>query len=225
VLFLTGTSLVFLWALSRDLRQAVKSVIRSLAAIEWPPWDAMLLAGSLAVVAMFALFLFLWMTSREWFPGRRHFVIIALLAFSGGISFVDIAFRDRTRYKDGATEVAAFITDHGFQRIVVAGYERNPQLTYYLGGADIGWRNDIAVRRILPPSSRQHYASWLIEELSGEPSTTLLLIEKDKFVRYEFIDPQDFVPADYQLVLDTRRYSAYLRAQEDFLAAHGGTNQ
>lgn len=218
LVLLTGTFVSLAWSLSQTVRTGVKDIVRSIVAIALPDGTSSLLAGAFAATALLSVFLFSRLTSREWFPSRRSFVIIALLGFSGAFSLVDIFISDDTRYKDGATEIAAFVGVHRFQRIVVAGYERNPQLTYYLGGADIGWRRDISVRRILPPPSRTMYASWLIDELGGEPPTTLLLVEKDKFVRYETIDPQEFVPADYQLALSTRRYSAYVRAQADFFA-------
>ncbi|MEX1138954.1 MAG: glycosyltransferase family 39 protein [Bacteroidota bacterium] len=221
LILLTGTSFFLIWSFSQDARTAVKDVFLSLFAIQVPEGDNILLMTILVGSALLAIVFTYWMTSREWFPDHRQHIVIALLALVGGFSLVDVVVEDSTRYRDGATEVGLFVESHRFQRIVVAGFERNPQLTYYLDGADIDWRSDMSVRRILPPPSRTAYASWLIEELGGEPSSTLLLIEKDKFIRYQTIDPQDFVPSDYRLVLNTRRYSAYVRSQEDFLAAYG----
>jgi len=222
---MTGTSLFLIWSSSQDCRTAVKDVLRSLLSFQMADSGSILLVALLVASGATAAAVAFWGTSRLWFPGiRRHFVIL-LIAATGGFSLVDIVLMDNTRYNDGAADVASFIEDRGFQRIIVAGSDRNPQLTYYLGGADIQWRSDISVRRIFPPASPAAYGAWLIEELIGEPSTTLLLIEKDKFKRYETINPQEFVPTDYDLVLETRRYSAYLRPPTNFLAGvEPGTN-
>ncbi|MGH2566708.1 MAG: hypothetical protein ACRDGA_00090, partial [Bacteroidota bacterium] len=93
----------------------------------------------------------------------------------------------------------------------VAGYERNPQITFYLRGIDIGWREDVQFRRIIPPKEKSHFRSWLLSETTQEPASTLLVLEMDKFIRYETIDPMDIVPPDYELVLMTRRYACFQR--------------
>jgi hypothetical protein len=217
---ISGTFLFMIWSVSQGCRTAVKDVLLSLISFEFPKSESTLSAAILVGAGAVAVVFTFWMTSRPWFPATRRYVVIVLLALTGGFSVVDIAARDSIHYRDGASELASFIEAKGIQRIVVAGYERNPQLTYYLRGADIGWRIDLSVRRISPPSLPSTYGSWLRDELGGEPSHALLLIEKDKFIRYQTVEPQEFVPSDFELVLDTRRYSAFLRPPVDFLARH-----
>ncbi|MEX2115509.1 MAG: glycosyltransferase family 39 protein [Bacteroidota bacterium] len=218
-LLMAGTSFFLIWSFSQECRTAVKDVLRSLLSFQMAEMESMLLTGLLTGSGIMAIAFTYWMISRPWFPEMRRHIVIILLALPGGFTVINVAVNDSTRYKDGANEVASFVEARGFRRIVVAGSGRNSQLTYYLDGADIDWRNDISVRRIIPPSSHTAYTAWLTDELVGEPSTTLLLIEKDRFIRHQTIDPQHFVPIDYELVLDTRRYSAYLRPPADLLAS------
>ncbi|MEK6756116.1 MAG: hypothetical protein AABZ02_08200, partial [Bacteroidota bacterium] len=86
-----------------------------------------------------------------------------------------------------------------------------PQLSYYLEGADIGWRDDLPVRRIVPPKDRARFRSWLTDQLSGALDDALVVIEKDKFIRYEWVTAHEVIPPDYALVFESRRYAAFQR--------------
>jgi hypothetical protein len=97
---------------------------------------------------------------------------------------------------------------------VVAGYERNPQLTFYLEGADIGWRDDLTIKRIIPPEDRGEFRSWLTGELAGTPNDVMAVIEKDKFIRYERVTVDEVLPPDYALIFESRRYAALQRIRE-----------
>jgi hypothetical protein len=118
---------------------------------------------------------------------------------------------DVNQWNDGGKALAEFVRMGGYDRIVVAGYERNPQLTFYLRGIDIGWTAEMQFRRIIPPKDRQQFRSWLFEETSIEPPTTLLVLEKDKLIRYQTVDPLEIVPPDYELVFESRRYACFRR--------------
>jgi hypothetical protein len=44
------------------------------------------------------------------------------------------------------------------------------------------------------------------------------VIEKDKFIRYELIQPLEIVPPDYELVFESRRYACFQRTQPTHMA-------
>jgi len=142
---------------------------------------------------------------------KSLFALVVVPSFL--LSLYYFAIVDTTQYKDGGKELADFINENGIEQILVAGYERNPQLSYYLDGADIGWREDVRFRRIIPPKDSSQFRIWLINETTFEPATALLVIEKDKFIRYNIIDPIQVVPSDYGLVLETRRYACFQKME------------
>lgn len=101
---------------------------------------------------------------------------------------------------------------------MVAGFDRNPQLTFYLDGVDIGWRNDIRIKRVAPPANRSQFRAWLSEQAGDLSSDGLLVVEKDKFIRYEWITAEEVNPVDFALVFESRRYAAFQRIASTQLA-------
>jgi 4-amino-4-deoxy-L-arabinose transferase-like glycosyltransferase len=212
-IFLAATGLSVLWALSQAWRNATKSVITAALRLHLPPLsDAtgflvlLLLASCILVLSYLAV-------KRSWVDQVRGAIPYLLFVPSFIVCFYQITRYDRFQYKDGAAELAEFIAKKQPSEIVVAGYERNPQLTYYLEGADIGWREDLPVKRIVPPKDRSQFRSWLTEQLSGAPDDIIVVIEKDKFIRYEWVTSAELVPPDYDVVFESRRYAAFERAQ------------
>jgi hypothetical protein len=134
------------------------------------------------------------------------------------ICYYEIVGYDRFQYKDGALELVECVVERQPSEIIVAGYERNPQLSYYLEGADIGWRDDLPVRRIVPPKDRARFRSWLTDQVSGAMDDALVVIEKDKFIRYEWVTAHEVIPPDYALVFESRRYAAFQRMSAAQLA-------
>ena len=218
---LSGTSLAFLWSASQHWRTAVKDLAGSLLSLSLPAESVLSLAGSFALASVTLIGFTYMLTRVQPFPRIRVHIISVMLLILAGQMLADVIIADQRRFKDGGTELGAFVHDNKIIRIIVAGYERNPQLTYYLGGADIGWNDGLSVRRIIPPKDSLSYSPWLAKELGGEPESVFLVIEKDKFVRYRIIDPSLFVPEDWRAVFESRRYSGYTRSPSAYLA--GGT--
>jgi hypothetical protein len=213
VSLLTGSCLALLWASSQEWRNLVKELLRSLIRLEWPD-STILVSLSLFLFLVIAIFVVAILLVRSaWRERMRQplVVVISLLLF--GWSLYNVVYYDSVQYNDGGKALADFIHKQRYDRLLVAGYERNPQLTFYLRGIDIGWRDDIQFRRIIPPKERETFRSWLFRETANEPATTLLVIEKDKFIRYELIQPLEIVPPDYELVFESRRYACFERVK------------
>ncbi len=227
ILLLVGTALSLVWASNQDWRNAVKDLLGSFFRLSLPDAEVTTMIAQLvlALVASVGLIYVL----NKWIDIQKFFKLLPTLLFlpTAAWCIYAFAFQDTVDYNDGAAELREFVLRNNHSAILVAGFERNPQLTYYLDGADIGWRSDLPdsvvqanlpIRRIAPPQRREDYRSWLLEELSHEPKGTLLIIEKDKLVRYEVIDPLPFVPYGMEHVFESRRYACFQRESGIFLA-------
>lgn len=216
---LTGSGLAVLWSSSQDWRNQVKELLRSLMSMEMPH-DA--LFSSIALLTFIAIAILV-TAMRLLRSGRierlRQPLILVVTLPLFVWSLYNVVYRDSVEYNDGGKTLADFVHQQGYDRLLVAGYERNPQLTFYLRGVDIGWRDDIQFRRIIPPKDRGEFRSWLMEETANEPTATLLVLEKDKFIRYEIINPLDIVPPDYELVFESRRYACFQRVKPAHIAS------
>lgn len=211
VLLIGGTLLTVLWASSQAWRNSMKAALLSLVRFSLPTMPEImfilpfLILGIIVLIAAYLAF------KKSWIEYLRkplpYFLFIPSFVFCS----YQILILDATQYKDGAAELVELIQEMQPSQIVVAGYERNPQLTYYLEGADIGWRDDLPIRRIIPPKERVLFQAWLAKEVEQEPDDALIIIEKDKFIRYEWVTPAELKPVDYELVFESRRYAAFHR--------------
>ena len=208
---LSGTWVSVLWATSQSWRTSVKMFLLSVLHFQIPEnivlHDVFRLGFLISVGLTLIYLLFRAQRLQNVMPSLGFLLLLPLSL----VTLFQVNILDRTQYKDGAVELARFVDQQRIHSIVVAGSDRNPQLTYYLRGADIGWRADLHMRRIIPPADSTEYHQWLRNEMSMESSTTLLLIEKDKFVRYHTVQPMNFVPGDFRRVFESRRYSGFLR--------------
>ncbi len=218
VLFVGGTGVSLLWASNQEWRNLAKSIPSSVFAARLP--DAAALVQFLPFIVFLCIILFL--TYGLYNNGRISFIRpslpILILLPSFLMTFYNIVGYDQYQFNDGARGLAKFVADRQPSSIVVAGFDRNPQLTFYLEGADIGWRDDIDTRRIAPPKLRSEFRSWLSEQVSILPGDALVVVEKDKFVRYEWVTAEEVTPLDYSLVYDSRRYAVFQRIQAAHLA-------
>ncbi len=215
---LTGSGLAVLWASSQDWRNWVKDLLRSLLRMELPHAATLASIASFLALGIAIVVSAIVLVRSGWIERLRQLLIVVICLFLFGWSLSNVVYYDSVWYNDGGKALADFVHERGYDRLLVAGYERNPQLTFYLRGVDIGWRDDIQFRRIVPPKDRSSFRSWLFRETANEPETTLLVIEKDKLVRYERIEPLEIVPPDYELVFESRRYACFQRAQPAHVA-------
>ena len=207
-----------IWSFSQTWRDSVKGMISSLLSLQAPSLDNLTGTFLLLSTTIFGIGIS-WVLLRGPLVSRARLFPPLLLLAMFCLSSSAIVITDRYQYNDGAAALTEHIAKSKVNQIVVAGYERNPQLTYYLAGADIGWRDDLHVRRIIPPSDSTLYRTWIQQEMIGEPAYTLLVIEKDKFIRYHTINPQSFLADGYVRVFESRRYAAFVAGRVDFLAS------
>lgn len=221
ILLFTGSGLSTVWALSQDWRNAVKGVLTKLADLALPVTSDLesVVRLALGVVIVLLIVTILWkrtsvrQLSRLLIPAH----VVPLFLFS----LYSVVFLDQDRYLDGATDLTRFISERNIRHLVVAGYERNPQLSYYLVGADLGWPSSITFKRIIPPRQESQFKEWLAAELLEVDARTLVVLEKDKFIRHQWLRPQLYMPQSFMPVYESRRYSAWMRRPDDTLARLG----
>jgi len=208
---ITGISL--LWASNQEWRNLAKSIPSSLFSAKLPDPAAItqFLPFVILGCCVLLLTLIVYRNDRIWLIRSSLPTLLLLASFL--ITFYDIVGYDQYQFKDGATGLARVIEERQPSSIVVAGFDRNPQLTFYLEGADIGWRDDVETKRITPPQLRTQFRSWLSEQVSILPGDALVIVEKDKFIRYEWVTAEEVTPQDFSLVYDSRRYAVFQRTQ------------
>jgi 4-amino-4-deoxy-L-arabinose transferase-like glycosyltransferase len=209
--FVAGTLFSILWASSQELRNAAKLLSSRLFHLQLPSSAETLTILPFFVLACCVVGMWYLSIKKGWIEYLRPAIPYLLFIPCFIVCYYDIIGYDRFQYKDGAAELVECIVERQPSEIIVAGYEQNPQLSYYLEGADIGWRDDLPVRRIVPPKDRTQFRSWLTDEVSGIPDAALVVIEKDKFIRYEWVTANQVIPPDYALVFESRRYAAFQR--------------
>jgi flagellar biosynthesis protein FliQ len=216
--FIGGTGVSLLWASNQEWRNLAKSIPSSLFAARLP--DAATFIEFLPFIVFLCSILFLTFTlyKNDKISLVRSPLPTLLLLPSFLMTFYNIVGYDQYQFNDGARGLAKFVAERQPSAMVVAGFDRNPQLTFYLDGADIGWRDEIEIRRITPPELRSEFRSWLSEQVSILPRDALVVVEKDKFIRYEWVTAEEVSPPDYSLVYDSKRYAVFQRIQANHLA-------
>jgi asparagine N-glycosylation enzyme membrane subunit Stt3 len=223
-LLVIATLFCVIWSANQFWRDSVKGILSSLASFQMPAGGDANAVFMLSVIVLAGCGIPLIILQGTRISLSRFFPPLVILALFT-ISATAIVILDPLQFDDGASQLAAFVNRSNVRSVVVAGYERNPQLSYYLKGADIGWRDDLQVRRIVPPADTSLYLSWIQQEMRGEPSSTLLLLEKDKFMRYRVIDPHSFLADGYVRVFESRRYAAFIAGRNDFLASSSNSRR
>ncbi len=215
---LGATGIAFVWASRQTWRNETKSFLSELFQLHVPSQAEFVAYLPFLVIVCCVLLIAYALRRREDFTRLNLFMpsIVLLPAFVS--CFYTIAAVDQFEYRDGAHDLAEFIAEHQPATLVVAGFDRNPQLTFYLDGADIGWRDDIEVRRLKPPTERSELRAWLSQQTRDLPADALVVVEKDKLIRYEWVTAEELIPPDYSLVFESRRYSVFQRTPSAELA-------
>jgi 4-amino-4-deoxy-L-arabinose transferase-like glycosyltransferase len=205
---LTGlTAVAVAWSASQEWRTAIKGVIltgREAGSANEGGW--LLIALCLAGVLLGAL---IWWRGLPSGLTRRLAILVFVSAFA--LSLYNFAVADRERYLDGGGATAEFITSRSLRRLVAVGYETNPQLTWYLGGVDLGWRPGYSLGRIDPTGHDADVRGWLAESLDSLTLETTVLIERDRLVRGRKFTSQEVIPQGWGMLFETRRYTVISR--------------
>jgi hypothetical protein len=216
--FIGGTGLSLLWASNQEWRNLAKSIPAALFAARIPDTATFVQFLPFVVFLCSILFLTFALYKNEKISLVRSPLPTLLLLPSFLMTFYNVVGYDQYQFNDGAQGLAKFVEERQPSIMVVAGFDRNPQLTFYLDGADIGWRDELEIRRITPPKIRAEFRSWLSEQASVLPKDALVIVEKDKFIRYEWVTAEEVTPLDYSLVYDSKRYAVFQRVQPTQLA-------
>jgi hypothetical protein len=215
---LAGTGAAFVWASDQALRNATKSLLSGLTTAHLPPRGELFASLPLVIVACSFLLLSYALSRREDLL-RISSPLTAIILLPAFVSCLySIVAVDQFEYKDGAHDLVQFIADRHPSFLLVAGFDRNPQLTFYLDGADIGWSDELVVKRITPPTDRSRLRVWLTQQTRNLPVNSLVIAEKDKFIRYEWVSVQELNPPDFSLVFESRRYAVFERTPSTELA-------
>ena len=217
-IFLAGTGISLLWASNQEWRNLAKSIPASALAGRIPDTSSLLAFLPFLILFGCIILLVISFYRRERLSLLRAPLATILLLPAFLMSFYSIVGYDRFQFVDGARELSQVVEERQPSIIVVAGFDRNPQLTFYLDGIDIGWREDIEMVRIIPPTIRSEFRSWLSGQVGGLPGDALVIVEKDKIIRYERFTSEEVNPLDYALVYDSKRYAAFQRTRPIHLA-------
>jgi hypothetical protein len=108
---------------------------------------------------------------------------------------------------DGAERTAATIESLKPHLLVLVGNGDNPQLTWYLGGWDIGWRkNATQCLRMQPRVSGSGNIQSTLSAMRLEGHVAVV-VERDEIAQGVYRSHADVVPDGYRIVLNTRRYT------------------
>lgn len=195
------------WSVSHDWRIAVKELLRVLTGASFPA-DALAPLLLLAGVSLLGL-LFVWLLHRRhrlraWLSLPSMMTAVLLLAV---VTMRDIWFVDPAAHRDGAARTAAAALASDAEHVMLVGNGDNPQLTWYLDGADIGWEigEQLRYERLEPhtlgvDAIRAHAAQY---DATGR---VLMIIERDEITEGIYRRPQDVMPPGVTIRLETKRY-------------------
>jgi 4-amino-4-deoxy-L-arabinose transferase-like glycosyltransferase len=217
-LLLASTGAAFIWASDQGLRNATKSILSGVFTAHLPLRSDLLASIPLALIFCCVLFICYALCRRDDFLRITSPLAAIILLPSFVTCLYSIAAVDQFEYKDGAHDLVRFIADRHPSFLLVAGFDRNPQLTFYLDGADIGWSDELEVKRVSPPTERSQLRAWLTQQTRNLPGNSLVIAEKDKFIRYERVSVQELNPPDFSLVFESRRYAVFQRTPSTELA-------
>jgi hypothetical protein len=215
---LATTGIAFVWASNQTWRDTTKSLAQQLIHAHLPPFSEIMVYLPFVVISCCVLLIAYTLYRRDDFARLNLLLPSIIIVPAFVMCFYTIAAVDQFEYRDGAHELAEFVAEHQPTTLLVAGFDRNPQLTFYLEGADIGWRDDIEVRRVKPPTERSQLRTWLSQQAKDLPADALVVIEKDKFIRYEWITAEEVIPLNFSLAFDSRRYAVFQRTPSTELA-------
>jgi hypothetical protein len=215
---LATTAIAFVWASNQAWRNTTKSLAGQLIHAHLPPYSEIMVYLPFVVIVCCVVLISYALYRRDDFA-RLNLLLPSIILVPAFVTcFYTIAAVDQFEYRDGAHELAEFVAEHQPTTLLLAGFDRNPQLTFYLEGADIGWRDDIEVRRLKPPTERSQWRTWLSQQTRDLPGDALVVAEKDKFIRYEWVTADEINPLNFSLVFDSRRYAVFKRTPSTELA-------
>ena len=215
---LATTGIAFVWASNQAWRNTTKSLAVELMRVHLPPFSEIMVYLPFFIISCCVLLIAYTLYRRDDFTRLGILMPSIVLVPAFVTCFYTIIAVDQFEYRDGAHDLAEFVAERQPSTLLLAGFDRNPQLTFYLEGADIGWRDDIEVRRLKPPTERSQLRRWISQETKDLPGDAFVVVEKDKFIRYEWVTAEEVIPLSFSLVFESRRYAVFQRTPTTELA-------
>ena len=202
-----SAALCLAWSLFPAGRVAVKTTLGALRRGSLPA-DGGTALLALAGTAAAALLLAWWLSRRGRLrPLLTQPLLYAMVVVLAVTTMLRIWTQHPRDYVDGADEVVATLRTLDADRVLLVGNGDNPQLTWYLRGADIGWI----------PGEERRYERLEPHALGAEgirdraaryadTARVAMLIERDEITAGVYRSPRDVMPEDFRILHETRRY-------------------
>jgi 4-amino-4-deoxy-L-arabinose transferase-like glycosyltransferase len=193
------------WSISHDWRVVVKDLLRGISGAQTAidPLPLLLLCGT-----------FLLATAIMWWLHRRRRLPRLFSPVLTGGTVVVFAFATCIRlwlvhpaaFDDGAREATSAVRASNASRVFLIGGGDNPQLTFYLQGADIGWVEDETLRyeRLDPRAMGVDGIRAVVQRQGG---AVAVLVERDEIALGVFDRLRDVLPPGFAVLLRSGRYA------------------
>ncbi len=217
LLLLTLTVIFVGWSLRNEWRIATKNVIAALARLDAPAIADLYAVGLFALLSLFSVLVLVELLKGErthrWLTTRLPPLLLVPLFL---LLLGSVAIFDQIRYRDGAKHLADTLGELSYSELYVVGFERNPQLTYYLDGADLGWHPAHFVMRMQLEAGRDRIRDFLATRVS-RTGRFYVVLERLALRNSGINQYGDVLPPGFQLMLETRGYALF---QKQELFAH-----
>lgn len=203
------TAINVLWAANHGWRLAIRNVMNAFMGMA-PLNNSDVMRAFLFLLLAFAfgIGLVLLYRKRLLYTVLPKFLVPALLSPLFLIFAYNIFILDKQQYNDGGKALAEFLEARSYTSILAVGNGVNPQLTYYLGGIDVGWQKDKTFRRLEPRDGVQKIRRFLSETSERD---FYVIIEKDEMLLGSYRSVEDVVPAEYKEIFESREYVVFER--------------
>ncbi|MFQ5797798.1 MAG: ArnT family glycosyltransferase [Bacteroidota bacterium] len=213
LLLLVLTVISIGWSLKHEWRIAAKNLITSLAQLQMPSIPDLYAVGLFLLLSAFAILVLYELQSRQhsqrWLSVRLPSLMLVPLVL---VFLFSVAILDRFRHDDGANGLAQFLKQRSYSELYIVGGVRNPQLSYYLDGADLGWHPSKFVLRMHLKAGSDRIRDFLASRVS-QPGQFYLVVERSELLIKGIGRYGDVLPPGFQLILETRRYALFQKQE------------
>lgn len=202
-----AAAIILPWSLFPAWRAASKDLLRSFGGATLPD-------GSIVSLLLLAMTLAISISGVWWLSRHHHLRGLFSLPITG-TALVVFAIATLFRLwvllpaelEDGARPATTAVRASNAVRVYLVGNGANPQLTFFLEGADIGWSTDERLRfeRLEPRALgvdgiRGHLAA------RGRHDPVAVLVERDEIAMGAFEATRDILPPGFTVKRELRRY-------------------
>lgn len=189
------TFLNIFWAMNYELRQQLKSIIKSVLQFDFPSLNLLTPLIITILSACFILFLIRILEKRMASSNILKIIFLIMIFSTLIISciYYDFIFLPKT-YDWEIEKIKDIFYEKEFQRLIAIGKYRNDQIPYYFEGAGIdAWQSEVDYRRI---------EEWKGASLSDD---SLVIVEKFGFDE----DILPYLRQNFCRIMENHRYIVY----------------